>query len=353
MTKYIIVLVVCVSLLLNGKMACEGAWSTGPSLSFGLAGMGSTYDASAGTIFIMGGSDGQSNYYNSMESLAINGSSWQAGYTQGPASLQFGSAVTAGEVIYAVGTSRWASPVVTAFNSYTPSRDAWNRLTLSQPINPYAYNGCLAAASDGSSLFYLGGINSNPPNAAVPSVQKFDLKSSSWTYAARMPTARGYLACATDAATGLIYAAGGTAQIGVSGNPWPASAALEVYNPHTDQWKSLAAMPVARFGAAMALYQGQLFVSGGFSATNASGDVSLLSSVSVYDVNAGSWSAGPDLPTPLVFHASLATPRGLYIIGGINQPFQPSNHFSNQCSIFSYLSSTGQSATTNVFLLSS
>ncbi len=82
------------------------------------------------------------------------------------------------------------------------------------------------------------------------------------------------------------------------------------------QWKTLAPLPAAVEGAAVAAYDGKVWVAGGIS-NDASR--SKLNKVFVYDPARGSWITGPSLPVPISHAQLVATSWGLYFIGGYVQ----------------------------------
>ncbi len=77
-------------------------------------------------------------------------------------------------------------------------------------------------------------------------------------------------------------------------------------------WKRLADLPVPVDSAAVAAYQGKIWVAGGL--TN-NGDTKLTSTY-VYDPATDKWSEGPELPRPISHAALVATPWNLYFLAG-------------------------------------
>jgi N-acetylneuraminic acid mutarotase len=80
-------------------------------------------------------------------------------------------------------------------------------------------------------------------------------------------------------------------------------------------WKSIAKLPVQLEGAAVAAYQGKLWVAGVLLPPNGS-DRPKSSATYVYDPGANAWSTGPALPRPISHAAMVATNHGLYFMGG-------------------------------------
>jgi hypothetical protein len=77
-------------------------------------------------------------------------------------------------------------------------------------------------------------------------------------------------------------------------------------------WQRLADLPVPVDSAAVAAYQGKVWVAGGL--TDSGG--TKLSTTYVYDPETDKWSDGPRLPRPISHAALVATPWNLYFLSG-------------------------------------
>jgi actin-like ATPase involved in cell morphogenesis len=77
-------------------------------------------------------------------------------------------------------------------------------------------------------------------------------------------------------------------------------------------WQRLADLPVPVDSAAVAAYQGKVWVAGGL--TDSGG--TKLSTTYVYDPKTDKWSDGPRLPRPISHAALVATPWNLYFLSG-------------------------------------
>jgi N-acetylneuraminic acid mutarotase len=119
-----------------------------------------------------------------------------------------------------------------------------------------------------------------------------------------MPTVREHLAAATLGER--IYVVGG--RWAGRGNV----ADLEVYDPASDTWQILAAMPTPRGGLTAAVLDGQLHVLGG----EALDSGYTFPEHEVYDPAGESWTRAADLPTPRHGLGSAVLDRTLYVIGG-------------------------------------
>ena len=130
----------------------------------------------------------------------------------------------------------------------------------------------------------------------------------------RSALALGAVACLAVAGLVIWLALGGGGGRGGAGaRPETSVPPLEGPIAASASWERKADLPVALEGAAVAAYQGKVWVAGGLANDESR---TKLSTVFVYDPDSDTWSTGPSLPRP-VSHASLvATPSTLYLLGG-------------------------------------
>lgn len=140
---------------------------------------------------------------------------------------------------------------------------------------------------------------------------RYDRSADAWQTRAPMPTARAGLAAAVVGDS--IYAIGGRS---VTGGPCGggALAAVERYDVKTNSWTAVAPLLSARSDLAAATVDGKIYVFGGCTA----GGGSIIGDVDVYDPVTNTWSAAPaDLPTPRAAFYTVAGRGGVvYAIGG-------------------------------------
>jgi N-acetylneuraminic acid mutarotase len=79
------------------------------------------------------------------------------------------------------------------------------------------------------------------------------------------------------------------------------------------QWVRKADVPLPLEGAAVAAYQGKLWVAGG---QQASDPKTKTNEVFVYDPATDDWTVGPALPNQISHATLVPTPSGLYLVGG-------------------------------------
>ena len=159
--------------------------------------------------------------------------------------------------------------------------------------------GAAAAAVVGEVLVVAGGRD---VAALLGPTEIFD--GSAWRDAEPIPTRRDHLSAASDGRS--MFTVGGRFL-----QPGAISAALERYDPMTDAWERLPAMPTARGGQGAAVVGGRLVVAGG---EDPSG---VYRQVEAYDLAAQEWATLPPLPTP---RHGLAVERAgdrlLVLVGG-------------------------------------
>ncbi|HEX2047974.1 MAG TPA: kelch repeat-containing protein [Acidimicrobiales bacterium] len=140
--------------------------------------------------------------------------------------------------------------------------------------------GAAAAAAVGDVLVLAGGRD---VAALVGPTEVFD--GSGWRDADAIPTRRDHLSAASDGRS--LFTVGGRFL-----QPGALSAALERFDAATGTWERLPAMPTARGGQGAALAGGRLVVAGGEDPSGVYGEVE------AYDVAGQQWTALPALPTP-------------------------------------------------------
>jgi len=165
-------------------------------------------------------------------------------------------------------------------------------------------------------LYLFGGYrdNSFEPQGDV---WIFDPGAGAWTSGNPMPTPRG--AFATAVLDGRIHVIGGTvadvnaldhAAHSVSGNDTSVGT-QEVYDPTTDTWERRAPMPTPRNHHVAGAVNGRIYVTAG-----REGGTFTLTETEVYDPRTDSWSLAAPLPTGRSGAAGVVLANRLYIFGG-------------------------------------
>jgi len=194
---------------------------------------------------------------------------------------------------------------------YDPATNIWSKKT----DIPAARSNFAMAAIDGK-IYVIGGDPFSPKNEVYNSV------TDSWDSLKIILTPRQHISCAV--VEGKIYIAGGLKAIEngpTSPNKWSYANITnvnEVYDPLTNDWKSLASMPTKRHGAFMASVNGKIYVIGGM------GDVNdmwkTLSTVEMYDPKTDKWEIKKSLPEPRDGFSLSVINDKIFVIGGFSGP---------------------------------
>ena len=228
-----------------------------------------------GRVWVVGGltATGATNVVESYDPASDR---WAPGPAL-PVALHHASAATyRGEIVVVGGFLPAAGLYARPSDRVLALRDgAWVDLPrLGRP------RGAAAAAVLGDVLVVAGGRDTT---ALVGPTEVFD--GGGWRDAEAIPTRRDHLSAVSDGRS--MFTVGGRFL-----QPGALSAALERYDPATDGWERLPAMPTARGGQGAALAGGRVIVVGGEDPGR------VYPQVEAYDVAAQQWSPLPPLPTP-------------------------------------------------------
>lgn len=220
--------------------------------------------------------------------------------------------VSVDTTLYAIGGK--GGQALGNVETYTPGADGtWTTVTSSTMQTPrYKF----AVAEVNGTIYVMGGKSSG--NEVLSTVEAYTTATQKWsshdpvtqTPIPTMPT--GVWRTSAVAFGDKIYVFGGltnaTDGIGYSDQ-------VQIYDPHTNTWSYGAKMHTAR--AAMAVVVGQdqrIYVIGGENTSGA------LTTVEVYSPTTNTWTSSiPQLPSPRTRLAAALGPDGtLYAIGGLN-----------------------------------
>ena len=214
--------------------------------------------------------------------------------------------------IYALGGypgTRITSNSVQVYDSRT---DSW---AYGPPL-PLPLHHTMAAVVDGR-LYLIGGEAGNPaPGESVfqDRVYVLDEQAGEWVPRAPMPTARsGGGAGVID---GKIYVAGGRP---------PRGHDLAVYDPQADQWTVLPDVPTQRNHLAVAAIDGRLYVAGGRFGGGVGSEMTDV--VEMYDPRTTTWTTVARMLVPRAGVSSIAVNGCLYVIGGEGNDADPRGIF--------------------------
>ena len=165
-----------------------------------------------------------------------------------------------------------------AFEAYDVATDRWKEL----PPLPEAVHH-LAAATTDKRVYVTGGYTNLLFSEITKRAWAYDPGARRWSGIADLPGPRAAHGMA--AIEGRLYVVGGVG---------PASEEIWVYDPATDSWEAAPApLPTQREHLAVTVLDDKLYAVGG-----RWGDAGNLAALEIYDRAAGTWTRGPDLPTP-------------------------------------------------------
>ncbi|MBV9483647.1 MAG: hypothetical protein JO249_23275 [Acidobacteria bacterium] len=267
-----------------------------------------------------------------LQSLAVVISicfSAQSGFGQGkwlklapfpqPAEEISGTAA-AGKMYVFAGLAPLWKPVGMVYE-YDPASDHW---TKKKPMALPSHH--VAFANYQEKIYAFGGfvLPETGPPAWVPinNAWEYDPASDDWKALAAMPSKRGSALAA--AVNDKIYIIGGATTIPGSNQtavhparPQMSLATVEEYDPATNTWRQRSPMPTARNHAAIGVVNGKIYVIGGRVGAAFIGLASDISVVEEYDPARDQWSA-PRARMPTARSAIAAGVYGgrIYVAGG-------------------------------------
>ena len=147
-------------------------------------------------------------------------------------------------------------------------------------------------------------------------------KQLTWINKSPMPTPRSWAPAVEY--NGKIYVIGGCSSNKPEQFKNPV-ATLEVYDPATDTWQSLAPMPSPRVAPVAVVLNGEIYVIGGFDPYYY---WSANPTVEIYNIATNTWRTGPKLPYGCSWAAGVVLNDKIYVLGGVGY------HYYNTTQIF-------------------
>lgn len=196
------------------------------------------------------------------------------------------------------------------------SAERWQELA---PL-PEARAGLAAAAYD-NAIYAIAGETETGPSGLV---ERYDPESDSWTQLSDKPTAVTYVSAVLLGEK--IYVPGGELANGMPTD------VLEVYDPRKDSWEVKAALPYKVSGYALAAYEGQMYLFGGWDGSKA------LDGVLIYDPIDNAWQEGTPMPTARTYAGAAEAGGKIYVIGGwdgaealdVNESYAPARDIEGE-----------------------
>lgn len=193
---------------------------------------------------------------------------------------------------------------------FTYTEGIWSPAATSPTGAP---SGATATELKNGKVLVAGGTDTNGTGTAC---ELFDPVSGTWSSAAPL-NAPHVASTATLLADGRVLVVGGES----SRSGLDSLQDAEIYDPTANTWTTVAPLTLGRFGhTATLLNSGQVLVTGGFSFSAPSGDLTLISAT-VYDPAANAWSDVGNLPIGVFNHTATLLPDGRVLIAGGSHRF--------------------------------
>ena len=206
------------------------------------------------------------------------------------------AAVRCTGVIYAIGGSN-GQQELTSVESYNLKSLSWQRLISPMPTS----RSCFGAAELDGKIYAVGGTHYSIP---LQVAELFDPSTQQWKTIPPLQSARSDLAAAS--CNGKVYAIGGQR------SGWKVLSDVECYDPSENAWKSVPSLNTPRRNAVAVTIEDNLYVIGGYDGSKA------LNTVEVYNPLTNKWIYS----TPMYVKRSNATATvfdgSIYVIGGFS-----------------------------------
>ncbi|MFZ3069771.1 MAG: kelch repeat-containing protein [Anaerolineaceae bacterium] len=220
------------------------------------------------------------------------------------------SSLLASTPLFAAPTST-PNPYLSALN-----QERWQELA---PM-PQARAGMAVAAYD-NAIYVIAGETESGPSTLV---ELYDPETDTWSQLHDKPTAVTNISAVLIGEK--IYVPGGDQVDGTPTNK------LEVYDPRKNVWESKADLPRAVSAYALAAYEGQMYLFGGWDGEKA------LDIVLRYDPLADAWHQASPLPTARAFAGAANANGKIYVMGGwdgekaldVNESYAPARDLAGE-----------------------
>lgn len=211
--------------------------------------------------------------------------------------LAIGAVLSVITLLFVLAIRPQASPTALVAAPVPTPQSRWS-VHQTLPVSGFG----MAIASYEGTVYLFGGQRDGQISSMV---NAYRVENDEWQEKTAKPTP------VRDAEAALlgekIYVPGGR---GVDGKT---TALLEVYDPRSDQWEQAEPMPIALSGYALASFEGQLYVFGGWDGADYS------DRVFVYDAGEDAWQERQPMQTPRAYGSAAVLGAKIMLAGGVNQ----------------------------------
>lgn len=204
---------------------------------------------------------------------------------------------------------------------YDPQTQEWSQ----GQAPPVEMNHFQAVSFDGK-VYVMGALTGGfPDEDPIPNIYIYDPQTDEWTEGPEIPEGRRRGAAGAFAYNDKLYLVCGIQNGHTDGYvSW-----LDEYDPATDTWTSLPDAPHQRDHVQAVVADNKIYVAGGRTTSNATGQTLELTvpEVDVYDFDSGAWTTlENDIPTMRAGTTSVHLGDHVIVIGGESGAMEPSHH---------------------------
>jgi len=257
-----------------------------------------------GKALSWGGMNSSSQALNKLEILNLN--PWQRSISGGEARAEHLAVLDGNRMFVWGGIAAGANK--NRVDVYDFSEERWIQDIVGG--NPRSgASGCLISTGPNTlvtGIYYWGGLIVGEPNPiSVIEIYKINEPQASQRFATSQSVGipRAYHTGICNAQN--IYFVGGITSSGLT------TRAVQVYNTVSKSTQNLAPEIVPRYKAAAAYHEGKIYVWGG--QTN---PTNIISSLSIYDINSNTWTAGPSGGKARTGHSAVVYDDKIFFYGG-------------------------------------
>ncbi len=236
--------------------------------------------------------------------------SWAAGKGLATATFMLGATTGPDGTMYVLGGVNGSGDLATA-QTYTPTTGVWANL----PSMSY-FRSSEGVAVGGDGRIYAfggnGGLASDPngdTGELLATSEAYNPSTNKWQGVPALPTPRAGMATVGDTGpdgNGDVYVIGGWDAVG---DGYLADNLR--YDPSTNTWATMAPMPTPReYASAVVGSDGDIYVVGGMDSTGG------LSTVEIYNPTTDHWTTGPSLATAEWGGSAAAVKNRIFVFGG-------------------------------------
>lgn len=175
-----------------------------------------------------------------------------------PIARGLGGAAVVDGLVHLVGGVTMGGSYLAPVDVYDPVADAY----AAGPPLPAPRDHLSVVALDGKVYALAGRSNANGTWDDMETSEALDITNGTWNALAPAPLGRGGQGAGVIQGGRIVLAGGEQAE-----GSFSVYAEVDAYDPATDSWSALPALPVARHGMAAASWDGRFFVMGGATPT--------------------------------------------------------------------------------------